>query len=189
LFVLFGVPILTHTARGLLETLSQRKAFWEQILVFDRQFFEIDAQTRGIVWPLLATFATVWIFNTGAFQTADQFSNKVFPVAAVDWLEKNPQKGEMFNYFPWGGYLLYREWPHMRVFIDGQTDFYGEKLTREYEGIITAEGDWQKGLQIYRVGWAIIPPDQALSKELARTAGWKEVYQDSTAVIWSRAEP
>lgn len=49
----------------------------------------------------------------------------------------------MFNYFTWGGYLLYRQWPERRVFIDGQADFYGEAFTRKYGQVICAQEGWE----------------------------------------------
>jgi hypothetical protein len=86
----------------------------------------------------------------------NHFDQAVFPVSAADWLERQPQTGAMFNYFPWGGYLLYRFWPSERVFIDGQTDFYGERLTRQYEQVITLAGGWQNVLSRYRVDWVMV---------------------------------
>lgn len=91
----------------------------------------------------------------------------------------------MFNYFPWGGYLLYRLYPEYRVFIDGQTDFYGEALTREYETVITVAPGWEQVLARYAVNWVIIPAEQPLGQAL-RQAGWQEIYRDAAAVILRR---
>jgi hypothetical protein len=76
-------------------------------------------------------------------QQGNRYDPAVFPVEAVDWLEQHPPEGNGFNYFIWGGYLLYRSWPERTVFIDGQTDFYGEALTRQYVQVITLTGDWE----------------------------------------------
>ena len=92
----------------------------------------------------------------------------------------------MFNYFPWGGYLLYRQWPGTLVFIDGQTDFYGEALTREYEQVITLNDNWQVVLERYQVSWALLPKSAALTKALTNNADWKVLYQDDTATILRR---
>ena len=59
------------------------------------------------------------------------------------YLEDNQPEGNMFNYFTWGGYLLFELWPEKPVFIDGQTDFYGETFTRQYEQVITLDDGWQ----------------------------------------------
>jgi hypothetical protein len=115
------------------------------------------------------------------------FSPRVFPVQAVDWLEAHPPAGRGFNYFPWGGYVLYRLWPDVRVFIDGQTDFYGEALTREYEQVITLSDGWQAVLEKYDVAWVLIPPDSGLARALHSGGAWSEVYADPTAVILERA--
>jgi hypothetical protein len=104
-------------------------------------------------------------------------------VGAVDWLGANPPPGEVFNYFPWGGYLLYRLWPDQRVFIDGQTDFYGEHLTRQYEQVITLGDGWRQVLEQYQVRWVLMPPTSELVQNLSADPGWKLVYQDTTAAV------
>jgi hypothetical protein len=67
----------------------------------------------------------------------------------------------MFDYFPWGGYLLYRFWPAQRVFIDGQLDFYGEDFTRKYERILSSEKDREDFVVHYDITWVLIPPGRA----------------------------
>jgi hypothetical protein len=100
----------------------------------------------------------------------------------MNWLENHPQSGRMFNEFNWGGYILYRAWPEQSVFLDSQSDFYGEALLKDYEQISSLRGDWEKLLETYQVSWAIIPSSGALTTGL-RKQGWEAVYQDPTAVI------
>jgi hypothetical protein len=113
----------------------------------------------------------------------NRFDPQVFPVAAANWLEANPPPGKMFNYFSWGGYLLYLLWPEQKVFIDGQTDFYGEDLTRQYEQVYYSEEGWQDVLARHQVQWAILPADAMLAVRLRNDLGWRVIYQDETAVI------
>ncbi|MCJ7583514.1 MAG: hypothetical protein MUO30_01905, partial [Anaerolineales bacterium] len=136
-------------------------------------------------WPLIAILLIALMVSAPAMTARNTFDPAVFPVQAVDWLEAHPQPGNMFNYFTWGGYLLHRLWPEQKVFIDGQTDFYGEALTRQYEQIITLAEGWENVLDQYAVTWAIIPTDSALSKALI-AAGWQSIYQDATASIFIR---
>ncbi len=89
----------------------------------------------------------------------------------------------MFNYFIWGGYLLYEEWPDELVFIDGQTDFYGETLTRQYLEVLSAEDGWADILASYDVTWAILPPNEIVTHLMVVDLGWEEVYRDDVAVI------
>jgi hypothetical protein len=116
--------------------------------------------------------------------TGNRFSENVFPVEAVDWVSEQSEMGPVFNYFPWGGYLLYRGWPQQQVFIDGQTDFYGESLTRQYETVITLGAGWKGILDKYHVRWVMMPADAQLIKALEGLASWKMEYQDEIAAIY-----
>lgn len=89
----------------------------------------------------------------------------------------------MFNNFIWGGYLLYRMWPGQTVFIDGQTDFYGEALTREYTRVSNLTDGWQAVLDKYDVSWVIVQSDKPLVRALQEEMDWTLVYFDDTAAI------
>ncbi len=104
---------------------------------------------------------------------------------AVEWLESHPQPGRMFNDFMWGGYLLFRMWPDTLVFIDGQTDFYGEALTRDYEVISNGWDGWDRLLQKYQISWVIIPVRSPLVDVLDGSGNWQRIFADPTAVIYS----
>lgn len=44
------------------------------------------------------------------------------PVVAVDALGANGLCGRIFHPYEWGGYLIWRLWPEVRVFVDGRGD-------------------------------------------------------------------
>jgi hypothetical protein len=107
-------------------------------------------------------------------------------VQAVSWAETNPQNGHMFNEFDWGGYLLLNLWPNQQIFMDGHTHIYGEKLTREYEQVITQGKGWEVILNKYNVKWIIIRVNTSLAKALSSSTGWTPAYEDKTAIIFVR---
>jgi hypothetical protein len=152
-----------------------------------RPIDSIERQLRGFIWSLVAVIFAIGFMVTG--HTFDisrkgyQFNSTEFPVAAVDWLETHPQTGNIYNYFPWGGYLIYRMWPALDVFIDGQTDFYGEALTRQYEQILNADQGWKDLLGFYNIQWILVPPNSKIAFVLQREPDWFTVYQDQTAII------
>jgi hypothetical protein len=184
LYALVAAPILASAA-GALWREEPRLA---GLLRFDERLAAVEARLRGHAWAAAAVLLAALGLAGGArldfTGQGNRFDPAVFPVAAVDWLERQPAPGAGFNYFPWGGYLLYRAWPEQRVFIDGQTDFYGETLTRQYEQVITLERDWQAVLRQYAVGWILVPPDTGLAQALAGESGWREAYRDGTAVVY-----
>jgi hypothetical protein len=148
-------------------------------LRFEQNFENIEKGMRGYLFNIIA----VGLLLVSAFQNpSNRFNSGVFPVDAVHWLTENPPKGKMFNFFSWGGYMLYRLWPEQQVFIDGQTDFYGEALSREYIQVESLQPGWEEVLTKYQVDWVIMPVGQPLPDELLRM-GWELLYQDETTVV------
>ena len=140
-----------------------------------------------MTWSLLTVILAAAALLSGqrldSGKIGNTFNPDQFPVHAADWLAANPQTGNMFNEFTWGGYLLYRFWPEQRVFIDGQTDFYGAELVNEYLTTLRVQNGWQDILQKYDISWAIIPTNFPLVATLQDKLGWQIIYQDNTATI------
>ncbi|GAB4494038.1 MAG: hypothetical protein Fur0016_30750 [Anaerolineales bacterium] len=147
-------------------------------------FEQVESKLRGLAWPIITVFTIGSLVQTNALAIQNRFSPKMFPVQATNWLENNPQTGNMFNAFDWGGYLLWRLWPTHLTFIDSQTDVRGD-VSREYEKIITLSDNWQQTLQKYSVQWVIIPPNWPLAKALL-AEGWRQIYRDETTTIFTR---
>ena len=66
-------------------------------------------------------------------------SKRNFPYKAVNFLVRQKIKGNFFNDFNSGAYLVGRVDPDIKVFIDGRTEVYGADFFENYQKI------WQKG--------------------------------------------
>jgi hypothetical protein len=183
LYALVAGPLLAEVVGGIIQGYPELSG-WRK---FDSRLQLVEQGLSGKFWPvvILLLVSAGWLMGGGRPGSLNRFDPHVFPVTATDWLEAHQPSGRMFNHFPWGGYLLYRLWPDQRVFIDGQTDFYGEALTRQYEQVILLHSGWQDVFDLYQVEWAILPVQSLLSQALATQPGWQELYRDETAVIWS----
>jgi len=190
LFAIVAAPLLVQGLDDLLISTASHLKPINQLIKADARFKKIDSELKGFIWPILSVTLTLLGLSLGfAIDTQGQgyaFDPEVFPVEAVNWLEENPQEGEMFNYFQWGGYLLYRLWPEERVFIDGQTDFYGEAFLRQYAQVIGVKDGWEDVLDQYSVAWAILPPGESTVHKMQNELDWEIIYQDETAVILHR---
>ncbi len=62
-------------------------------------------------------------------------SKRNFPYQAVDFLIANRIKGNFFNDFNCGAYLIGRTYPDIKVFIDGRTEVYGAEFFKTYQKI------------------------------------------------------
>jgi len=191
LYVVTVIPILISETCVILCDWKDSNLI-DKFLDFQKKIATTEESLKGGFWAFVSVILVLLLLFGGAkldFQgIGNEFSEEVFPVEATEWLEDNPPRGNGFNYFPWGGYLLFRFWPERSVFIDGQTDFYGEELTREYERVITLADGWQDVLHEYRIKWVIMPAGSELGTALDSSEFWEEEYHDKTTEIWILSE-
>jgi len=169
------------------------KPYFEKIpilLRINQQIETLEHNLRGIVWPVVVVSLCAILLATGtnldAAQTGYHFNEKEFPVEAVNWLEENPLPGHMFNFFRWGGYLIYRLWPDQLVFMDGQTEYFGEDLTRQHDQILNALDGWEQAVEEHEITWMIVPTDSRIALLLENTTTWKTLYRDDLTVIFQK---
>jgi len=190
LFAIVAAPLLSQGLEDIFYDSPHQFKFVNRLQELDARLLKIDLGRKGIFWPVACICIAVVAFRAGIRfdinQKGNAFDPQVFPVDAVNWLDNHPQKGEMFNYFTWGGYLLYRLWPDKLVFIDGQTDFYGEDFTRQYEKVITMSTGWENVLDLYHVDWIILPRGEAIVQSFRTSLDWATIYEDNTSVIIRR---
>ena len=180
LYAIVAAPILTKMTGQWIENSS-----WQRL---EQNILHIEKRLYGWLFPIVGTIAVLILMLTPVMKTYNSYNEMVFPVKAMDWLQENPIEGRGFNYFTWGGYLLFRQWPDQLVFIDGQTDFYGEKLTREYEQVINMSDGWEQVLEKYQIRWIVLPTKSPLLVELSQKMEWSIRYQDMTATLISLDE-
>jgi hypothetical protein len=181
IFALVSAPILASGYSGLIGQYSSKFA------QFDQRLAALDRLKRLFSWPVLVLALVLMLLVRGVPLDANQVGNRYlpehFPVAAVDAIAGEIPAGHVFNYFPWGGYLLFRLYPDVQVFIDGQTDFYGETLTRQYEQVISLTPGWEAALAKSQVEWVMRPTGEPLGAALESAPGWQVRYRDQTTTI------
>jgi hypothetical protein len=151
------------------------------------RLLQIERSLKGGFLPVVVLVGVAIAYVNGVildFQgRGNIFLPEIFPIKATSLIESTDPTGQMFNYFPWGGYLLYRLWPAEQVFIDGQTDFYGELLTREYEKVITMSEGWEDVLEKYKVSWVLMPSDSLFVRQVRSIPDWKLIFENQTAAL------
>jgi len=118
-----------------------------------------------------------------------EFDPTQFPVQAASVVEhERGSPTRLFCSWQWGGYLIYRAWPSIKVFNDGRTDFYGPAFVKEGLRAWQAAPDWSNILARHGVNAALLPVDSALASVLRERRDWKLVYQDRVAVLFQKSE-
>ena len=180
LFVLATTPMLSSQ----LLHLWRRWARSERLGTPRRHISGRNLVVNWLLFGVLLLGASAKVGYTLAKNAAAQ--QDMFPVAAVDSLERSHFPGTMYNLYHWGGYLIWRLYPDHKVFIDGRADVYGDEFIDEYLQVYQLRETWQEPLDRYDVGVVLVDQGSALSTVLGESVDWIRVYADSQAVIFVR---
>ena len=160
---------------------------------FAERMGAVDSRLRGHLWPVLAVAAALLIAGNGGRVGSVLWMDAHFdpvrmPVGAVNYLEQNGLKSAVFSPDYWGGYLIYRLYPRNLVVIDDRHDFYGESYLRLYLEFIHVEAGWNQFLKVHDLTCMVLPRNAALAVLLSETPGWKAVYSDNVAIVFTRID-
>jgi hypothetical protein len=136
---------------------------------------------------LIAAIAVILVYFYPSRSELDQRVQKEYPQGAVQYLSSHPVRGQIFNEYGWGGYLIWTGRPRNMIFIDGRADLYeyGGVLA-DYMSIMKLEPNALELLKKYGVEACLIRQDAPLGTALAGMPGWERVYQDQVAALYVR---
>jgi hypothetical protein len=176
LLVIVATPILGRTVA------SFAGAQWGRLPRFGRQAAVVGAlgllvSACGLVAGSREP-ARVW----NAFRPVFGVAAHAFPVGAADFLSREGRRGTLWNEYVWGGYLIWRLYPDLRVSIDGRTAVYGPERFREHLAVVELEPDWQTVLGRLAPDAAIVRSRSPLVAAL-RASGWVVRFEDDVATV------
>lgn len=162
-----------------------------RIQAFGMRMQAMDRQLRGHVWPLVVMALATWALITGGRLGSHQimsasFSEKRFPVGAVEAIQRRNLSGPVFLPDLWGGYVIYRLYPSVKVVDDDRHDLYGERFFKEYLRLIRVEPGWEEVLKTYNSSYVLVPADSPLAAALEQKPEWVVGYRDKLAVLFQR---
>lgn len=102
------------------------------------------------------------------------------PIETVEVLEAHQLGGPVYNSWAFGGYLIWRSWPRLQVFLDGR-DFMQIELIDELRRSTAAEI-----LERYRIRTALVAfDDESFSRELLSTDRYQLLAFDDRAMLFA----
>ncbi len=112
----------------------------------------------------------------------------IYPSRAVDFIINNEIKGNILNNLGIGGYLIWRMYPERKIFIDGRSQVYGQKLlehffksTKSFETLKTLLEEYNINIIIFN---HISVNSRHLSVDIYNSNEWELVFFDDTALIF-----
>ena len=184
LFAIIVAPLLLKTGESVVRTLPNHiLSIYEKR---NRNLAAIDARLWGYFWPVFGSFLVVGLAAVGSLRF--QFSEKIFPVHAADFIRNEVITGKMFNNDEFGDYMIFSLWPAYHVFMDGRSDMYGEKFGADYLKIANVQPGWKDTLKSYGIDWVVFDTQSALSAALQEQTDWQPIYSDIVATIFVRRD-
>jgi hypothetical protein len=159
------------------------------LLEWYRGILAIDRQVTGaFVYLLVLVFI---IFLTGSAWAdkllSPHFSPKRFPVDACSFILREQPSGKGYSHDQFGGYLIYRLYPHYQVFVDGRSDFYRQgTVLEDMEKVSLVKPEWATRLDQYEIKWLLLRRDEPLSLIAQLSGKWRTIYEDSVAQVLVR---
>lgn len=138
-------------------------------------------------------------FDFDRYERKSEFggvSQRNFPEHAVNFLVDNHVRGNMFNEFNSGAYVVGRCFPDIKVYIDGRTEVYGPEFFKHYLKIVQKEDAevLQEDLDRYDISIVLINtvreegPEKIL-KYLYDQKDWALVYLGHDGLIFLKRIP
>lgn len=103
------------------------------------------------------------------------------PVSALARVPPTLAAEPVFNADNFGGYLIYS---HVRPFIDGRAELYGDAFIQQYVAASTPDkAALETVLRDYKVRWTILEPDSGVTALMDALPRWCRLYADKVAVV------
>ncbi|MCL7938619.1 MAG: hypothetical protein M8844_10685 [marine benthic group bacterium] len=185
LFGVLSVPWFVVWSKQLAASADTPASLLRRLLDMNERGRAIESRLSGAIPTVIVGLLTVSLALTSASHRY-AFEPDSFPEAAMAAVAELRPRGNLFNEMPWGGYLLYKR-PDVPVFIDGQTDFYGEELSKDYLRIRELAPGALDLLNRYSIDWVLVRSTVPLVQGLELTPDWNCPYGDGTATLCLRA--
>jgi len=109
------------------------------------------------------------------------------PVQAADALARLGRPLKVFNYYDYGGYLVWRLFPNgTRVYIDGRVEVYGPQVFSRYLRVSYLASGWQEVLAEAHPDAIVLPSAHPLTGILGQDSGWSLLSRDEVATVFIR---
>lgn len=107
-----------------------------------------------------------------------------YPNEAVTYLREHPCRGNIFNSYDYGGYLIWKL-PEHKVYIDGRMPSWSHNGTNYMEDYLRIKQDVsfrREQFSRYNITCVLVENGSAMLGDL-RKAGWRETVNDGTSTL------
>jgi hypothetical protein len=139
---------------------------------------------RTSLWPALLILSLAAL--DAPLNWPRDFPSVMFPTALIHRNAGLIGTGRLLTPDQWGDYIIYSFFPRQKVYVDGRSDFYGEKVGGEYLHLLQGAYDWRAIMNRNGFNVALLPVDWPLASMLKLDPSWRVVEDDTRAILFQR---
>ena len=110
-----------------------------------------------------------------------------YPVGALDFIEENNIKGNVFNGAGMGGYFIWRMYPERKVFFDGRWEVYGDDFMRLNNAALKDPQTFERVARAYAIEYTLLGYGAGtLLNHLIGSEQWAPVYCGRVGLVFVR---
>ena len=169
-FVLFAAPILAANLSGYMdrtERLGGKKVSISMVV--------------SIVVALLFIYEYAFVYDRANVGLG--LKKGYYPEGTVKFLKDNRLRGNIFNSYIFGGYLIYH-YPENKVFIDGRTPTVYSPYHFWTARLVSEEKSWKRLQEDHGIDMALVAITQSMCADLLKDSEWVPVNFDDASVLF-----
>lgn len=199
IFTLVAIPIVTPLWQNIiffgydriLDVASDRlKQLLQKISEYFNNrsiwFYLMEKQLKYHMIPVLVLICFILLCSFKGEKLNMGLDQSRYPIEMVEYIKSNNIKGNIFNQYAWGGFLLWSI-PDRKVFIDGRMDVYKKEISDQYLMIIHLKKGWEDVLKKYSIEHVVVKKDNIISRFLAKVSDeWIISKETDNAYLFSK---
>ncbi len=172
------------------ERLRERLPGWPRALHRLRSALTSALPLFGWTFLIVGLVALVAGGGTLPLQTGIAPRAEGYPAAGAAYLRAHPElRGNLFNTYAWGGYLIDQLYPARLVFIDGRADVHGDALVTSARATERLAPTWRESLTAWNIQLVLVEKDGPLATALRDDPGWHELLAGPVERLFVRRAP
>jgi hypothetical protein len=146
----------------------------------------VVAAIGGMFLGFQAVQAKFWKMQVPAFFEDAEPTGMLYPVGAVQHLEKSKFHGNLMVPFSVGAFVSWNLYPDVKVSIDSRYEVaYPPGAIEESFDFYDAKGDWKKTLAKYETDLVLVPNFKPIKRGIDSMVEWSLVYSDPMYSLFS----
>lgn len=186
---LFGIMAMLIVPQLIKDEFNIKNRFISKIYNFIAKLEESEKKRKGYYIPLIMVIIFIFIGIDKTISKNTGFKYKVengkFPVKAIEYIKKNPIKGNCYNDYFAGGYMIWEFYPKRVVSMDPRATVYPMNLVLENYQIDGFAYNAFELLEKKKINWLFISKESFIAKAVNyRKDIVDEKYRDNFYVIY-----